>query len=225
MRLWLQKNFPTALKVFVKIEESWGVVAFLVAIVTGIIASIWSALQEPTAPFWIPTFILTACAILWFVQQIRNEKPSGVQQPVEQASTEPDDKDQNSALEVNLQEQLESALGEARKWEYEFLNKFYVDSTQNILDWLYKTQAPASYDLFAATWNSIDGQQRIVIIGALHSHELITVTKKTITISDKGKDYVEWRGLGIGGNMLSALLGLLTKKTTSEPASGINSSH
>ena len=85
----------------------------------------------------------------------------------------------------------------SRIWEYRYLNFHFVRNTQLVLDWLASLQNCPSIEMFHALWlpaiPSADDRKAILL--ALQNHYLITVRDEVmIEITDKGRDYLTWRG-------------------------------
>ena len=85
---------------------------------------------------------------------------------------------------------------EIRLWEYMYLKDYLVPNTHRVLAWL-NPQNSTSIDLFNAYWWPVIpiAKSRENTILALQNHYLITVRDKVmIEITDKGRDYLKWRG-------------------------------
>ena len=82
-----------------------------------------------------------------------------------------------------------------RLWEYRYLRDYLVLSTHGVLAWL-NLQNSTSIGLFNAYWWSVIpiAKSRENTILALQNHYLITVRDVMIEITDKGRDYLQWRG-------------------------------
>ena len=84
----------------------------------------------------------------------------------------------------------------SRLWEYRYLNFYFVRNTQLVFDWLASLQNRPSIELFHALWlpaiPSADDRKAILL--ALENHSLITVLEMMIEITDKGREYLQWRG-------------------------------
>ena len=84
-----------------------------------------------------------------------------------------------------------------RLWEYMYLKGYLVLNTHRVLAWL-NLQNSTSIDLFNAYWWPVIpiAKSRENTILALQNHYLITVRDEVmIEITDKGRDYLKWRGL------------------------------
>ena len=99
--------------------------------------------------------------------------------------------DQKIVRESFMAERANAAL-----WEYRYLNYFLAQSSQEVLDWLASSKTGTSRSLFDNIWTPLipNPNERTAIIAALQSHYLINITGEYVTITDKGFEYVEWRG-------------------------------
>ena len=84
----------------------------------------------------------------------------------------------------------------SRLWEYRYLNSYFVPNTQRVLDWLAIPQNHPSIELFHALWLPAIpmAAQRGAILSALEKHQLITGLETMIEITEKGREYLQWRG-------------------------------
>ena len=82
----------------------------------------------------------------------------------------------------------------SRIWEYRYFNFYFVSDTQLVLDWLVHNRP--SIDLFHAMWMAKipKATDRESILLALQNHNLITVLLTMIEITEKGREYLQWRG-------------------------------
>ena len=82
----------------------------------------------------------------------------------------------------------------SRIWEYRYLNFYFVRDTQLVLNWLAHTRP--SIEMFHATWIPAipKANDREAILLALQNHNLITVPETMIKITEKGREYLQWRG-------------------------------
>jgi hypothetical protein len=83
----------------------------------------------------------------------------------------------------------------AHLWEYRYLNYFLVPRTQLVLDWL-ATRPPTSYATYDA-WMLPYVQnplERQAMVDALRNHHLIAVDSDMISVTEKGREYILWRG-------------------------------
>jgi hypothetical protein len=81
-------------------------------------------------------------------------------------------------------------------WEYRYLNYYLVYNTQRVLDWFYDLKEPILYSNFdALNINLIsDPKERHAIISALLQHYLIEDKNNLLKITEKGREYVGFRG-------------------------------
>ena len=89
---------------------------------------------------------------------------------------------------------IQSEKTTSRIWEYRYLNYYFVRDTQLVLDWLVRNSP--SIDLFHTTWMTAIPRaiERGAILSALEKHQLITVLGTMIEITEKGREYLHWRG-------------------------------
>ena len=82
----------------------------------------------------------------------------------------------------------------SRIWEYRYLNFYFVRDTQLVLDWLVHNRP--SIEFFHTTWMVAIPRavEREAILSALEKHQLITGLETMIEITEKGRDYLQWRG-------------------------------
>jgi hypothetical protein len=103
--------------------------------------------------------------------------------------------DVSSPNTVGVEQRVRSERERAYLWEYRFLNGFLVPRTQLLLDWL-ASRAPTAYGTYDA-WmmaHVTNPGERSAMIDALRSHHLITVDDDMITVTEKGREYIQWRG-------------------------------
>lgn len=83
----------------------------------------------------------------------------------------------------------------AALWEYRYLNYYLVPRTQWILDWL-ASRKPISVATFDSWLIPVvyDPIERAAIFDALRAHHLIRVDDGMISVSEKGREYLQWRG-------------------------------
>ena len=105
-------------------------------------------------------------------------------------------------LNISLEQQervrnlIQAQQDTVKFWEYRYLKEYLVLSTHHVLAWL-NLQNSTSTDLFDALWAQVIpiAKSRENIIFALQNHHLITVRDEVmIEITDKGRDYLQWRG-------------------------------
>ena len=84
----------------------------------------------------------------------------------------------------------------SRLWEYRYLNLYFVRNTQQVLDWLASLPNRPSVEMFHAVWPPVipSANDRQSILTALQNHHLITERETMIEITDKGREYLQWRG-------------------------------
>ena len=82
----------------------------------------------------------------------------------------------------------------SRIWEYRYFNSYFVHDTQLVLDWLVHNRP--SIEMFHAMWmpKIPKATDRESILLALQNHNLITVLLTMIEITEKGREYLQWRG-------------------------------
>jgi hypothetical protein len=87
----------------------------------------------------------------------------------------------------------------AKFWEYRFLGVFLVHRSQIVLTWLAGRQQNGQpttvgyYDAELAAQVVAPGE-RVAVIQALEAHALIVVDRGSVIVTDKGFDYLQWRG-------------------------------
>lgn len=81
----------------------------------------------------------------------------------------------------------------ARMWEFRYLNHFLVPDTQWVLDWCAAT-SEASVQTLGLVYEPADA-----VLGALLKHGLIEQAGDAIHATDKGREYIKFRG-PISGN-------------------------
>lgn len=120
--------------------------------------------------------------------QVAANPPSGEAPPSVQ-NAQPDDA---NATFLALQQR-------AAFWEYRFLNIFLVHRTQAVLDWLTARQAggqPTTLAYYHAELSAqvVSPAEREAVINVLIAHGLVEVDRGLLVITDKGLDYLQWRG-------------------------------
>lgn len=95
-----------------------------------------------------------------------------------------------------IQEIIQSERANSYLWEYRYLNFFLARGTQHVLDWLTSLQQRPSIRLFDNIWGSIitNPAERQAILNALQQHHLITINDDLIEVTEKGREYIQWRG-------------------------------
>jgi hypothetical protein len=92
-------------------------------------------------------------------------------------------------------ERLRNERERAYLWEYRFLNYFLAPRTQIVLEWLANRQ-PTTYATYD-TWvmgTVADPVERNAMIDALRSHHLVDIDQELMRVTEKGREYIEWRG-------------------------------
>lgn len=102
-------------------------------------------------------------------------------------------------LPVNMREYVEAIISSeqsnSRRWEYRYLNLYLVPTTQHVLDWLINYGKPTTIThLDNVMQPSIELNEREAILDALQSHHIIKINNNVVTVTDKGREYVQWRG-------------------------------
>ena len=91
---------------------------------------------------------------------------------------------------------IQSERANAYLWEYRYLNFYLVRSTQMVLEWLASQPQPVSLrflDSFLQP-SIADANERGAIVSALQKHHLIVISGDAITVTPKGREYLQWRG-------------------------------
>lgn len=98
---------------------------------------------------------------------------------------------------TNIEEILKAEKATSYLWEYRYLNYFLVYSTQSVLDWLIGLNQSTTYRHFDGTWTPHipSANERAAIINALQTHHLIQVSGDVIQVTEKGREYQQWRGI------------------------------
>jgi hypothetical protein len=93
-----------------------------------------------------------------------------------------------------LKQILQAQHAAARLWEYRYLNLFLAPPSQHVLTW-FASLGYTTLDAYDAYWaQHLDGEQRKVILQALNAHHLVEREGPVLRISEKGREYVTWRG-------------------------------
>lgn len=96
-----------------------------------------------------------------------------------------------------VEQLIRSHIATAYIWEYRYLNYFLVRGTQLVLDWLIGLPQATTYMHYDSVWLPIipSANERQAIINALQAHHLIQQDASgMIIVSQKGREYQEWRG-------------------------------
>lgn len=91
---------------------------------------------------------------------------------------------------------IRSERANAALWEYRYLNFYLVRSTQAVLDWLATLPQPVSERLVDSHLQAFvpDANERAAISSALQRHHLVVAADGAIRVTDKGREYIQWRG-------------------------------
>jgi hypothetical protein len=180
----------------------------------------WQLILEYSKVF-LSVQIITGILIIYFVRRYNNEiksllnriskLPGGVElttpqsekiitekQDIDKVSSDP----QSAIPSIPIQDETFKKLFEAERarayfWEYSYLNYFLVPRTQHILDYFNSSTAPISISLYDSLFTPPipESGERHAIISALQKHHLINIENDLITVTPKGKEYIEWRGI------------------------------
>lgn len=151
--------------------------------------------------------------------------PQRSDQPAAETDAEPPPANQNPAAlskisKEELAERVMAERGMARRWEYLYLNSFLVAKTQVVLDWLHiQIAAPPSITWFHQFFSHIEESQLETILKVLERHHLIEFSGEFIKLTDKGREYVVFRGVGAGINLMAKLNSPETPKAPSDSVS------
>jgi hypothetical protein len=103
-------------------------------------------------------------------------------------------------LAPQVRQEIENLLvaeqATSRTWEYRYLNYFLVIHTQRTLDWLSRLPQPVAFSFYDSQWLPIipSSNERGAVINALQAHHLIQVDAQSIAVTQKGYEYIQWRG-------------------------------
>jgi len=98
----------------------------------------------------------------------------------------------------SVEQLIRSHIATAYIWEYRYLNYFLVRVTQQVLDWLSGLPQATTYAHYDSVWLPIipSANERQVVINALDAHHIIqTDATGMISVTPKGREYLEWRGI------------------------------
>ena len=116
--------------------------------------------------------------------------------------------------EDELRKQLLQERAMARRWEYAYLNHFLVPKTQFILDWLYQQRgAPPSLTWYHTFFITVEQSEKEFILNVFTTHALMKMTGELMQITEKGCEYVEWRGVGAGVKIIERITAEQEAKT------------
>lgn len=98
--------------------------------------------------------------------------------------------------EADVKSLYQAERAKAYFWEYSYLNYYLVSKTQFTLDWLASCTSPVSISLYDSITSSTvsDPKERQAILNALERHYLIFIENDLIKVSEKGREYIKWRG-------------------------------
>jgi hypothetical protein len=89
---------------------------------------------------------------------------------------------------------FDSERAAARMWEYRYLNYFFADSTQDVLDWVIRFKSGTTFDAYETYWlpRIHNANERRAIINALQVHLCIAIDGPTLSATEKGGEYAQW---------------------------------
>lgn len=92
---------------------------------------------------------------------------------------------------------LKAERERAYLWEYRYLNFFLVRGTQLVLDWFANRSGPTTFAVYDSWWSSIvvDPSERFARVAVLKSHYLLVEDDGLLTVSEKGREYLTFRGV------------------------------
>lgn len=129
------------------------------------------------------------------LEKIKDEKPIE-----DNTSPEPQSADLPANIQENDTETLKSLYNTERArayfWEYCYLNYYLVQRTQTTLDWLSSCSGPISTALYdnLTSPTVTEPKERKAILDALEKHYLVSIENDLITVTPKGREYIEWLG-------------------------------
>lgn len=129
------------------------------------------------------------------------EEGEGEKLPLPPSSTTTPTDTSTDATEC--QKALQAEQLQARIWEFRYLNHYLVANTQHVLDWLARQDSPVTHSAYDTVWQPRipSAQERTAIFQALESHRLIELKKGLILVTQKGHEYIQYRGLVSAPNM------------------------
>jgi len=91
---------------------------------------------------------------------------------------------------------LKSEFSRATLWEYRYLNFFLARHTQQVLDWIASLENGTDLPFYNDTWmpQISNQQERQAVLKALEAHALISIANGIAAVTEKGRDYLRWRG-------------------------------
>ena len=99
--------------------------------------------------------------------------------------------------EQTITELVRAQTATAYLWEYRYLNYFLARGTQVVLDWLVGLSQPPTYALYDSFFLRLvpSPRERQAMFNALEAHHLVTCdTSGVIAVTQKGREYHQWRG-------------------------------
>ena len=91
---------------------------------------------------------------------------------------------------------VESEQLKARLWEFRFLNFFLAPQSHRTLDLLASMPSPPAEGLICDLIQPFVPlpEERGAILLALRMHQLVAITQGLVEVTNKGRDYLTWRG-------------------------------
>jgi hypothetical protein len=125
------------------------------------------------------------------ISHSKSEQPT----PSEE-SLRPEVTDIVAADRESLETQVKAWRSQAYLWEYRYLNFFLVPHTQQYLEWLANRREPITVSLADSFWIPIvpDANERHAMLNALLAHHLVQIDSDLIKATEKGREYLDWRG-------------------------------
>lgn len=95
-----------------------------------------------------------------------------------------------------IREWIRAERANARTWEYRYLGFYLAHSTQLILDDLAARRDRVTVSLLDNWLQPFieSAAERKAIINALQNHHLIEIDGDLINVTEKGREYIAWRG-------------------------------
>lgn len=94
-----------------------------------------------------------------------------------------------------IQEVLNAERARAYVWEYRYLNLFLVPATVLVLEWFASLTVRITIGMYDAFWSTTvrEAEQRTTILSVLESHRLVQRDGDIVAITEKGREYLEWK--------------------------------
>ncbi len=122
-----------------------------------------------------------------------DREPSKISAPIAGPSDEKVKIDEEIA---RLKFALERQMKQSKLWEFSYLNLFLIDYTKKVLVWLSNSGPTATGTYHSAWMKQIpSGNERNTVLGALTHHLLVEGKDGQISVTDKGKEYIDWANL------------------------------